>query len=119
MDAIHLRQLKLACIIGTEPRERRRKQAVAVSVGLHGDFRKAARRDRLEDALDYAALCDRIVARVEASRFRLIETLAQAVADVCLADEKVAVAEVTVEKPGALRGRGRVSVTIRRTRMGR
>jgi dihydroneopterin aldolase len=116
MDTIHIRQLKLACIIGTEARERRRKQAVVVSVRLHGDFRKAGRSDRLADAVDYAAMRDRIAAAVQVSRCQLLEALAQAVADVCLAESKVAAVEVLVEKPGALAGRGAVAVEIRRRR---
>lgn len=116
MDTIHIRGLKLACIIGTKPRERRRKQTVVVSVGLHGDFHEAGRRDRLEDAVDYAAVRDRIAAQVKVTRFHLVEALAQAVADVCLAGKQVVAVDVVVEKPGALSGRGRVSVEIHRTR---
>jgi len=116
MDTIHIHRLKLACIIGTERRERARRQAVVVSVGLHGDFRKAGRRDRLEDAVDYAAVRDRIVALVKASRFHLLEALAQAVADICLKEKQVAAVDVVVEKPGALGGQGRVAVEIHRAR---
>ncbi len=116
MDTIYIRDMKFACIIGTERRERARRQAVVVSVGLHGDFRKAGRSDRLADAMDYAALCDRIAARVRSSRFHLLEALAEAVAGICLAEKHVAAVEAVVEKPGALSGRGRVAVEIRRAR---
>ncbi len=116
MDTIHIHGLKLACIIGTERRERARRQAVVVSVGLHGDFRKSGRRDRLEDAVDYAAVRDRIVALVKVSRFHLVEALAQAVADICLVENKIVAVDVTVEKPGALRCQGRVAVEIHRIR---
>ncbi len=116
MDTIHISGLKLACIIGTQCCERSHKQAVVVNVDLHGDFHKAGCRDRLEDAVDYAALRDRIAALVKASRFHLVEALAQAVADICLAENKVAAVDVSVGKPGALGGQGLVAVEIRRVR---
>lgn len=116
MDTIHLRQLKLACIIGVESRERRIRREVMVSVSLHGDFQKAGRRDRLEDAVDYAAIWARIVAMAKDSRFHLIEALAQEVADLCLAEPRIAAVDVTVEKPRAFSGHGSVAVEIRRTR---
>ena len=116
MDTIHIRQLKLACIIGVRASERRIKQAVVISVSLHGDFRKAGRRDRLEDAVDYAAVRARIAALVGKSRFRLLEALAEAVAELCLAAPRIAAVNVTVEKPGAFAGQGTVAVELRRAR---
>ncbi len=116
MDTIHLRDLKLACVVGVNARERRVKQAVVISVSLHGDFRKAGRRDRLEDAVDYAAVRSRIAALVGKSRFHLLEALAEAVAELCLAEPGGCRAvDVTVEKPGAFAGRGTVAVEIHRT----
>ncbi len=54
---------------------------------------------------------------VEASSFNLIETLAEKIAEVCLEDARVRRADVTVEKPGALRFARTVAVEI--TRFGR
>ncbi|MBU4199515.1 MAG: dihydroneopterin aldolase [Verrucomicrobia bacterium] len=114
MDSIHIRQLPLECIIGVESRERQLAQHVIISISVHGDFREAGVNDRLQDAVDYVALRDRIVALVENSRFHLIEALAQAVADICLAEKRIVAADVVVEKPGAFSGHGAVAVEIHR-----
>lgn len=116
MDSIHIRQLSLECVIGVEPREREHKQDVIVSATLHGEFREAGCHDRLAAAVDYAAVRDRIVAMVETSQYRLIEALAQAVADLCLAEKRVEAVDVVVEKPGAFYGHGSVAVEIHRDR---
>jgi len=47
------------------------------------------------------------------SRFRLIERLAQEVAETCLAFPGVAGVTVTLDKPGAVRGARSVAVEIR------
>jgi len=116
MDTIHIRQLVLECIIGVASRERRFKQDVIVSVRLHGEFQEAGRNDRMEDTVDYATVRDRIAEKVENSRFHLLESLAWAVADICLAEPRVAAVDVVVEKPGAFLGHGSVAVEIYRAR---
>lgn len=116
MDRIYIRDLALRCVIGVFPGERRRKQRVVLNIVLECDHRPAARSDRLEDAVDYKALKKKIRALVEASRFSLIETLAERVASLCLDHPRVARATVTVDKPGALRFARSVAVEITRER---
>ncbi len=116
MDSIHIRQLSLSCKIGVTARERRRQQTVILNVSLHGDFLAAAQRDRLEDALDYISMRESIAKLVQNSRFHLLEALAQAVAQLCLAEPRVAAVDVLLEKPLASAGPTRLAVEIRRTR---
>jgi dihydroneopterin aldolase len=52
----------------------------------------------------------------EHSKFLLVEALAQAVANICLTDERVQQVKVCVEKPTALRFARTVGVEIVRTR---
>jgi dihydroneopterin aldolase/D-erythro-7,8-dihydroneopterin triphosphate epimerase len=115
-DRIHIRELRLRCIVGTHDHERDKKQDVVLHISLRADLRRAGRSDDLADTVDYATLKRQIVDMVEASEFLLIERLAQAVADVCLADSRVQAATVTVEKPGALRFARTVAVEITRER---
>lgn len=115
-DAIRIGGLKVACFIGATPRERRSRREVAIDVRLRGDFRRAARSDRLADAVDYAVIRERIVRAAAAGRRRLLEKLAQDVADVCLADKRIASVEVAVEKTGMFPDGSRVAVELRRAR---
>jgi Dihydroneopterin aldolase len=57
-----------------------------------------------------------ILSLVEKSEFLLIEKLAEEIVKVCLDDSKVQKANVTIDKPGALRYTRSVAVEIVRTR---
>ena len=116
MDKIRIHGLLVRCIIGAFLKERDHKQDVVFDLTLHTDTRPAARSDVLEDAIDYKALRNRIVEFAEQSTFHLLEGLAQAVADICLEDERVQRVDVCVHKPGALTYARDVTVEITRSR---
>ena len=81
--------------------ERDDGQDFVVDVELEIDTRAAAASDDLADTVDYGALGAGVVSVVEGDPVRLIETLAQRIADVCLADGRVEAVLVTVHKPQA------------------
>jgi D-erythro-7,8-dihydroneopterin triphosphate epimerase len=116
VDRIIIRDLATRCIVGVRADERREKQDVTINVVLFADLRRAGRTDRMEDTVDYHAIKKRILAMVESSHFYRVEALAQAVAEICLADRKVVRARVQVEKPSALRFARSVGVRILRRR---
>ena len=118
MDKIHIRDLQVRCVVGIYPEERDARQDVIINVTLHADYRDACLSDRIEDTVDYKQVKKRIVQMAEASEFYLIERLAEAVAEICLEDSRVARADVTLDKPGALRFARSVAVEISRTRPG-
>jgi D-erythro-7,8-dihydroneopterin triphosphate epimerase len=116
VDRIHIRDLRLRCIIGIDDDERREKQDVTLQVTMHADLRDACRTDEFARTVDYRAAKKRIVKLVEASRYLLLEALAEAVARTCLEDVRVERVDVQVEKPGALRFARTVVVDISRAR---
>jgi dihydroneopterin aldolase len=101
MDLISLTGLRVYGRHGVLPEERRDGQDFVVDVELTVDTRAAAASDDLAETVDYAALADRLAAVVAGDPVNLIETLAARLADVCLADDRVISAQVTVRKPGA------------------
>jgi FolB domain-containing protein len=115
-DRISIKDLLVRCILGESAEERREKQDVLITVILFADLAKAGRSDRLQDSVDYRAVKKEIVAAAESSQYHLVEALAERVAEVCLAHNAVQRAEVTVEKPGALRFARSVAVVIERGR---
>ena len=119
MDHILVRDLAARAIIGDNPGERRLRQDLVLQLRLGYDGGKAARTDKLTDALDYRALKKRVLALVEASEFHLIEALAEAVAKSCFEDALVQEVTVTIDKPGALRFARSVAVEITRGRRAR
>ena len=101
MDTITLTGLRVWGRHGVLPEERRDGQDFVVDVVLSVDTRPAAASDDLADTVDYATLADRLAAVVAGEPVDLIETLASRLAEVCLADERVISARVTVRKPAA------------------
>ncbi len=115
-DRIFLRGLAVDCVIGFIEWERRIKQTVVIDLELPVDCRAAAVRDEVDDTLDYKKVAKRVIAFVEASEFRLVETLAERMAQLILAEFAVEWVRVSVNKPGAIRGSRDVGVSIERTR---
>ena len=81
--------------------EREAGQLFRVDVVLGLDTRPAAVSDDLADTVDYGTLTLRVKQAVESDPVDLVETVAQRVADVCLTDDRVGWAEVTLHKPQA------------------
>lgn len=115
-DRIYVRDLSLRCIIGIFPEERKNRQDVVVNLVLEGPFSGAAKSDKIEDTANYKTITKQIIQLVEESEFFLIETLAEKISAVCLSDPLVMRAQVTLDKPGALRFARSVAVEIVRER---
>jgi 7,8-dihydroneopterin aldolase/epimerase/oxygenase len=86
---------------GVFAHERREGQRFVIDLNLGVDTRAAAASDDLHDTVDYGSLVARVKAAVESDPVDLIETLAQRISAVCLSDDRVEWARVTVHKPGA------------------
>lgn len=115
-DTIFLRGLAIECIIGFIDWERRVKQTVMIDLELPVDCRNAAIRDEVEHTLDYKKVAKRVIAFVEASEFKLVETLAHRLAMLILEEFGVAWVRLSVNKPGAIRGSRDVGMSLERTR---
>jgi FolB domain-containing protein len=112
MDKIQIKDLLIRCIIGTNDFERKDKQDVLINITLFLDFHEAADKDDISRTANYREITKRIIQMVEDSRFYLLETLAEKIAQICLEHPKVAKVQVAVEKPGALRFARSVGVEI-------
>jgi dihydroneopterin aldolase len=101
--------------------ERTGGQPFVIDLTLGLDTMSAAASDDLRDTVDYGSLVMEVKAAVETDPVDLIETLAQRVAGVCLLDDRVGYAKVTVHKPTApiQATFADVALTITRKREGR
>ncbi|MFH2006710.1 MAG: dihydroneopterin aldolase [bacterium] len=115
LDRIHIRDLHVRCIVGINPDEREKKQDALINITLFADLRRACRSDEFADTVDYRALKKRVMDAVEASEDRLVERLAERVAQLCLQDPRVERVRVRVDKPTALRFARSVGVEIERS----
>ena len=116
-DRIVLSGLRVRGFHGVFDFERRDGQDFIVDVELELDTAPAAASDDLADTVHYGELADGLAAVIAGEPVNLLETLAQRLADVCLADARVRAAVVTVHKPQApiALAFSDVAVTIRRT----
>jgi 7,8-dihydroneopterin aldolase/epimerase/oxygenase len=115
-DRIFLHGLTAECIIGFIDWERRVRQTVVVDLEMPVDCRRAARSDEVADTLDYKKVAKRVLAFIEGSEFKLVETLAERLALLVLAEFGVEWVRVSLNKPGAIRNSRDVGVVIERTR---
>ena len=116
-DLIFLRGLEIECIIGFIDWERRVKQTVVIDLELPVDCRTASVRDEVDDTLDYKKVAKRVIAFVEASEFKLVETMAHRLAMTLLEDFGIEWVRLSINKPGAIRGSRDVGVSIERARV--
>ena len=114
MDTIILRDLRIRTIVGIWEWERRLPQVVSIDLDMATDIRRAAGSDHISDTLDYKAVTRRIKAFVADSRFNLIETMAEQIAGIIIAEFGVPWVRVAVHKPWAIRGSRDVGVVIER-----
>ena len=111
-DKIFLENLEVKCRIGIFDWERRIKQKVAIDLEFPADIRKAAKRDRIEDTVDYKKIAKETAAFVSASSFFLIETLAERLAQNLLKKFSLSEVKIRLSKPGAIRGAKNVGIEI-------
>jgi 7,8-dihydroneopterin aldolase/epimerase/oxygenase len=113
-DTIRIKGLKVEAIVGVHDWERKVPRPVVIDLELAADVARAANSDALKDAVDYAAVAQAVGAFASASKFQLIETLAERLASMLQKDFGVAWLKLEVHKPGAVAGAQDVSVSIER-----
>jgi 7,8-dihydroneopterin aldolase/epimerase/oxygenase len=98
LHRIFLRNFTLTCSIGIHPGERAAAQRVLVNVDLFVEAGGPVE-DRIEAVLNYDFLREEVMDLAASRHFDLQETLADAIAQLCLTKPGVAAARVSTEKP--------------------
>ena len=114
MDIVYIEGLRVDTVIGVYDWERTIQQTVVLDLEMSTDIALAARDDDLSFTLDYGAIADHVTTFVAASRFQLLESLAEAVASLVLAEFAVAAVKLKIGKPGAVANATDVGVIIKR-----
>jgi FolB domain-containing protein len=115
MDVIEVDAMRLRCVIGWTPEERRDRSDVVIDLCIAVDAAPAGASDELADAWDYRTPVKAVIAHVEASAYRTVEALATAIARILVLDHGAVSARVRVRKPGALRFCDSAGIVIERT----
>ena len=102
MNTVFIRGLRAEAVIGVHEWERHIRQVLVLDLEMASDTSRAAATDRIEDALDYAAVAHRVIDLVEGSDCQLLETLADAVVRMVRRDFGVPWLRLRLSKPGAV-----------------
>ncbi len=113
-DRVLIEGLRADAVIGVHDWEREIRQPIILDLEMTWDCRPAGQSDRLADALDYAAVAERLTAFIEQSQFELIEALAEACSRIVLEEFGVSSLRLTLRKPGAVKNAASVGVTLER-----
>jgi dihydroneopterin aldolase len=115
-DTVFIRGLEVRGIIGIEDWERRERQTIRIDIELAADTARAARTDDIADAVNYRSVTKAVIRHVEESRYQLVETLAERLAELIRKEHGVPWVRLRVSKPGAVRFSQDVGVEIERGR---
>lgn len=120
-DRIRLRDLRVFGYHGALKHEREHGQIFVIDLDVVMDLSMAGTSDRLEDTVDYGELASAVAGVVGGTPWRLIEAVAEQVADRTLdIHPRVEEVWVRVTKPHApIEQDAEVSVELTRTRAGR
>lgn len=116
MDKLFIRGLEVETIVGIHAWERQLQRPLRFDVDLGVDTREAASSDRVRDAVDYAAVADRVRALATELQPALLETLAERIARALFNEFPIQTLRLSIDKPGAVAGVKAVGIEIDRRR---
>lgn len=117
MSKITITDLEVWFHVGVPDEERAKPQRLLLTVDMAHDFSSAATTDRITKTIDYYAVTQKITSLGKDRSWKLIEKLANDVADLVLAEFQPAAVSVTVKK-FILPQTAHVSVSLTKQRPG-
>lgn len=115
MDTVFIKNLRIDTIIGVYDWEKEQRQEVLFDIHVEVDTNESAISDDIRDTVNYKTITDRVVAFVQSQQFDLVESLADSVASIILAEFATSCVHVQLTKLGAVHGGADVGVRITRT----
>jgi len=97
-DAIHIEALELSAHIGVPEEERARAQRLTATLVLEPKRGFGDLGDEIANTVDYFAVCEAVRKLAAARPRRLIETLAEEIAQLVLTQFRVSAVEVEIRK---------------------
>jgi dihydroneopterin aldolase len=118
---VFLRDMVLLASVGVHGFEHDARQRIRLNIdlavlddGARAQSRAAPLRDDLSRVVDYEAVATRTRALIAAGHVRLLETLAERLAESCLEDSRVRIVRIRVEKLDIFQDIAAVGVEIER-----
>ena len=98
MDTITIKDLGVLCRIGVPDEERAKPQRLLITVDMQGDFSCAAQTDDIAHTINYYDISQRITDLCAKESFKLIERLADEIANVVMKEFGAQQTTVEVKK---------------------
>jgi dihydroneopterin aldolase len=115
-DRILLEGIEIPAALGVSSAERRLRRPVRIDLELECDLERAGRADRLASTIDYGEIYRCVEGVASGREHRLVEALAERIAETLLARFPLSACTVTVRKPTPVSGTLRFAgVRIRRS----
>jgi dihydroneopterin aldolase len=121
---VFLRDMVLLASIGVHAFEHEARQRIRINLDLavideaeaasRQLTRAPAAKDELSRVVDYEAVADSVRALVASGHVRLLETLAERIADSCLEDARVRIVRIRIEKLDIFADMASVGIEIER-----
>jgi dihydroneopterin aldolase len=112
VDTLIINNLSIHATIGVHEWEQKIKQQLLLNITIPYDFSMCD--DSLENVIDYDGLCQRVTTFIQSGVFKLIETVANQVAQLILQEYSVQEVMVEVTKPHAVANAGIIKVSVTR-----
>jgi 7,8-dihydroneopterin aldolase/epimerase/oxygenase len=113
---VFVRDLEIMASVGIFEVEHRYEQRIVVSLTLDVLDTYDGHSEQISDVLDYSGVVYATEKLVQSHHFKLIETLAERLAELCLQDTRVLAATIKIEKPDIMPSCRAVGIEICRTR---
>ena len=113
-DVVFVKGLKIEAVIGVYAWERAITQPLLIDIALETDVSRAAGSDDVNDALNYKAVCDDVSDWCQEIKAKLLEHLAEQIADKLLAKYASHKVTLSIAKPTAIKQADAVGVQITR-----
>jgi dihydroneopterin aldolase len=112
---VFVRDLVLPCSIGIYPREKGLRRRVRINAEIHVAT-PLPRSDDFAEVVNYETIVAGVKSITEGGHINLVETLADRIAELCLADRRVRATRVMVEKLDVWSETESVGVVVERKR---
>jgi 7,8-dihydroneopterin aldolase/epimerase/oxygenase len=113
---VFVRDLEIMANVGIFEVEHRYEQRIVVSLDLDVLDGYDGHSERIGDVLDYSRIVIDTELLIQSTHFKLIETLAERIAELCLSHPTVIAATIKIEKPDIMPRCRAVGIEIHRTR---
>ena len=114
MDKIFIRDLKADVIVGYYVRESHAPQPLLLDIEMALPNPAVFKSDRLHDTINYAAVVARVREELAATHFRLLEALAEHLAQMILREFATPWVKLSIAKLGIVPGVRQLGVVIER-----